>query len=744
MTNQTIIGKIVDVRYVSPDNEYAVADFLSDENESIVITGALSGVDIGDKIKLTGMYVQHKIYGEQFKVSSYIPIKPDDIESIYDFLSSGVINGIGKNYAKKIIDVFGVNTLEIIEKMPEKLLEIEGIGSKKLDKIITSYHEKMNLKNIIINLSKYDLSTSLSIKIYNTYADNAINILNSNPYKLCDDIRGIGFKKADEIAKKMGVALDSCDRKMQAILFILNQSVFEGHTYIQFEKLKKSIKELIDFEDDEELLEILYELYSQRKIILDREKEEINDIKIYLYSYALAETNVAAKLIDLASYEDEKIDYDKLDEIVSERLKYSKIDLSKEQIQSVYMAIKNNILVLTGGPGTGKTTTLSFIIEIFESIGKKVKLCAPTGKASKRMSQATGKDASTIHRLLDMGYNYDLDEAVFAKNEDEPILADVIIVDETSMVDILLMNNLLTAIKKGTHLILVGDKDQLPSVGAGNVLKDIISSELIPCMTLNKIFRQAMKSHIIVNAHRINSGQMPLVNDKDNDFFIMNRDNSDDIQELIIDLITKRLPQYYNIMPKDIQIITPMKKRDIGTQNINKILQEALNPKSPLKNEYATKFKIYRENDRVIHIKNNYEKEWDDGKESGTGIFNGDTGTIECINNSQKILTVLFDDGKKANYDFEELDELEHSFALTVHKSQGSEYPCIILPIHQVAPMLLTRKILYTAITRAKKLLIIIATNKTIKKMVENVYEEERNSTLSEKLKIFKEFGMLE
>jgi len=744
MTNQTIIGKIVDVRYVSPDNEYAVADFLSDENENIVITGALSGVDIGDKIKLTGMYVQHKIYGEQFKVSSYIPIKPDDIESIYDFLSSGVINGIGKNYAKKIIDVFGVNTLEIIEKMPEKLLEIEGIGSKKLDKIITSYHEKMNLKNIIINLSKYDLSTSLSIKIYNTYADNAINILNSNPYKLCDDIRGIGFKKADEIAKKMGVALDSCDRKMQAILFILNQSVFEGHTYIQFEKLKKSIKELIDFEDDEELLEILYELYSQRKIILDREKEEINDIKIYLYSYALAETNVAAKLIDLASYEDEKIDYDKLDEIVSERLKYSKIDLSKEQIQSVYMAIKNNILVLTGGPGTGKTTTLSFIIEIFESIGKKVKLCAPTGKASKRMSQATGKDASTIHRLLDMGYNYDLDEAVFAKNEDEPILADVIIVDETSMVDILLMNNLLTAIKKGTHLILVGDKDQLPSVGAGNVLKDIISSELIPCMTLNKIFRQAMKSHIIVNAHRINSGQMPLINDKDNDFFIMNRDNSDDIQELIIDLITKRLPQYYNIMPKDIQIITPMKKRDIGTQNINKILQEALNPKSPLKNEYATKFKIYRENDRVIHIKNNYEKEWNDGKESGTGIFNGDTGTIECINNSQKILTVLFDDGKKANYDFEELDELEHSFALTVHKSQGSEYPCIILPIHQVAPMLLTRKILYTAITRAKKLLIIIATNKTIKKMVENVYEEERNSTLSEKLKIFKEFGMLE
>ena len=744
MTNQTIIGKIVDVRYVSPDNEYAVADFLSDENENIVITGALSGVDIGDKIKLTGMYVQHKIYGEQFKVSSYIPIKPDDIESIYDFLSSGVINGIGKNYAKKIIDVFGVNTLEIIEKMPEKLLEIEGIGSKKLDKIITSYHEKMNLKNIIINLSKYDLSTSLSIKIYNTYADNAINILNSNPYKLCDDIRGIGFKKADEIAKKMGVALDSCDRKMQAILFILNQSVFEGHTYIQFEKLKKSIKELIDFEDDEELLEILYELYSQRKIILDREKEEINNIKIYLYSYALAETNVAAKLIDLASYEDEKIDYDKLDEIVSERLKYSKIDLSKEQIQSVYMAIKNNILVLTGGPGTGKTTTLSFIIEIFESIGKKVKLCAPTGKASKRMSQATGKDASTIHRLLDMGYNYDLDEAVFAKNEDEPILADVIIVDETSMVDILLMNNLLTAIKKGTHLILVGDKDQLPSVGAGNVLKDIISSELIPCMTLNKIFRQAMKSHIIVNAHRINSGQMPLINDKDNDFFIMNRDNSDDIQELIIDLITKRLPQYYNIMPKDIQIITPMKKRDIGTQNINKILQEALNPKSPLKNEYATKFKIYRENDRVIHIKNNYEKEWNDGKESGTGIFNGDTGTIECINNSQKILTVLFDDGKKANYDFEELDELEHSFALTVHKSQGSEYPCIILPIHQVAPMLLTRKILYTAITRAKKLLIIIATNKTIKKMVENVYEEERNSTLSEKLKIFKEFGMLE
>lgn len=737
-----ILGKIIDIRYTSFDGEYTVASFLTEDKNQITISGVLLGADIGDKIEITGQYVIHKIYGEQFKVLSYRLLKPDDEEGVYEFLSSGVIDGIGEKFARRIMNVFGDKSLEIIEKTPERLLEIEGIGSKKLDKIITSYNEKMMVKNIIMQLAKYDLPTSLSIKIYNVYYENTIQVLSQNPYRLCQDIRGIGFKKADEIAKKMGVALDSPERRMQAMMYCLTQASYEGHTYISFDKLAKDMKELIDFDDDEELLLLAYDLYAKKQIIIDGNEKE--DMRIYIYRYALAETTVASKLIELATYQGKEEDKEKIENLIKKEIENSPIEFSKEQIQSVKMAVENNILVITGGPGTGKTTTLSFIIEIFEKLGKKVKLCAPTGKASKRMSQATGRNASTIHRLLDMNFNLDDMQEYFGKNEDEPLKADVVIVDETSMVDIILMQNLLLAIKNGTHLILVGDKDQLPSVGAGNVLKDIIESDIIPCIRLNKIFRQAMKSHIIVNAHRINEGKMPLINDKDNDFFIMTRNDANSIENLIIDLITQRLPQYYSILPKDIQIITPMKKREIGTQNLNKLLQSALNPKSPDKNEYKTQIKIYRENDRVIHIKNNYQKEWVSDYEEGTGIFNGDTGTIERVDTKEKFISVKFDDGKKASYDFDELDELEHSFALTVHKSQGSEYPCVILPIFSVAPMLTTRKILYTAITRAKKLLIIISNNNTIKRMVENIYEEERNSSLKQKLKMFKDFELIE
>lgn len=737
-----ISGKITDIRYTSFDGEYTVASFVSQDKKEMVINGVLSGVDIGDNIQICGMFINHKIYGEQFKVVSYIPITPDDESSIYEFLSSGVINGIGEKFAKRIMNHFGDKSLEIIEKSPERLLEVDGIGIKKLDKIITSYNEKMMLKNIIVKLSKYNLPTALGIRIYNFYCEDTMNVLLTNPYRLCEDIRGIGFKKADDIAKKMGVALDSKERKMQAIMYSLTQATYEGHTYIRFEKLVNDIKELIDFEDEEEILQIAYDLYAKKEIIIDG--NNIDEMRLYIYRYALAETTVASRLIELATFQKKDFNEKEIEALIEKEMKNRNMDFSKEQIESVRMAIKNNILVITGGPGTGKTTTLSFIIDIFEKLGKTVKLCAPTGKASKRMSQATGKESSTIHRLLDMNFSQDDMQEFFSKNEDEPIKADVVIVDETSMVDILLMQSLLLAIKNGTHLVLVGDKDQLPSVGAGNVLKDIIESDIIPCVKLNKIFRQAMKSHIIVNAHRINEGKMPLTNNKDNDFFIMSRNNPSEIEKLIVELVTKRLPRYYDISSNDIQIITPMKKREIGTFNLNKILQNALNEKSPEKNEYITKSRIYREKDRVIHIKNNYQKEWLSDDDEGRGVFNGDTGIIEKIDNIQRYISVKFDDGKKASYDFDELDELEHSFALTVHKSQGSEYPCVILPIFSTAPMLTTRKILYTAITRAKKLLIIISNKNIIQRMVENIYEEERNSTLKEKLKMFKDFELLE
>lgn len=733
---QSLSGKLLQIRYSSDDGSYTVADFLTDENEELTVVGTLAGVNAGEKIKLTGEYTQHAIYGRQFKVAYYEPVKLTDKDSIVEYLASGVISSVGTKFAQKIADRFGENTFDVIENHPDRLLEIDGIGPKKLDKIITSYNENFAVKSVIIYLAKYAISSNMAVKLYNVYKENTISTLTKNPYILCRDVRGISFKKADEIARKLGAGIDSDERKYQAILFVLEEAAFRGHTFMYFDDLSFQIKELIDYDDKDGLYDLLLELCEKKSVVLSGQSE---NLRVYSYSYEKAETNAAIALMRLATAQKESFDSKKAKEIIRELTENGDIQYSDEQISCAYKAAENSVLIITGGPGTGKTTTLFLLISLFEKMDKKIKLCAPTGKASKRMTQATGKDACTIHRLLEVGFSDESGEEVFMKDEDEPIDADIIIVDEVSMVDIKLMNNLLSAVKDGTHLILVGDKDQLPSVGAGNVLNDMLKSEMLPCVKLEKIFRQAQKSGIVVNAHKINTGQGIFSDEKYPDFFIMQRDNTHLARELVSELAVSRLPRYYGITPKDIQVIAPMKKGILGTTELNTMLQDSINPKDTLKGEYKDRFRVFREGDRIIHVKNNYEKQWQTDDLKGTGIFNGETGIIKIIDKKNSFLTVEFDDGKRTYYDFDELNEIQLAYALTVHKSQGSEYKAVILPILSVAPMLLTRKILYTAMTRAKELLVIISDKKTLGKMIDNVYEESRNSALAEKLTMFKD-----
>lgn len=738
---QTLCGKICEIIYTSEDETFKIARFKPENEDEITITGNLILANMGDEVSIKGSWTNHRIYGEQFKVDSYVPRTPSTAESAYDFLSSGVISGVGPATARRIVDLFGAASLEILEKNPKKYLEVDGIGDKTLDKIMESYNETFMLKNIISDLASHGISSNTAIRLFNVYKDNTLEILYTNPYSICGRVRGIGFKKADEIAVKLGVGLDSLERKKQAVIHVLNEASYDGHTYIQFPHLAGELSRLLGGITKEELEETLFEMYGEKLIIIEEKEEEK---RIYLYNYCLAEVQCACGIIRLLTSDKGKYLAEEAEKIVQTEIKKQPMKLSSEQIESAISALSNKMIVITGGPGTGKTTVLKFLVQIFESLGKKIKLCAPTGKASKRMTETTGRPAMTIHRLLEMGVSDGGDFEVYARDEDNPLNLDVLVVDEASMIDVILMKNLISAIPDDARLILVGDVDQLPSVGAGNVLKDILSSQIIPSVKLTEVFRQARESNIIMNAHRINSGQMPLSNDKEKDFFIMGGDSPKQIEDLIVELVTTRLPNYYKLDSNDIQILAPMKKNTIGTENLNIILQNALNPPKKEKQEYKNRGRVFRSGDRVIHIKNNYEKEWSIGEENGRGVFNGESGNIIALDKYQGSLIVQFDDGKRAHYDLRELDELEHSFAITVHKSQGSEYPCVILPVYKVSPMLLNRKILYTAITRAKSLLILITDNSSLKKMVTNTYIQHRNSSLNEKLEIFLYSGMLE
>ncbi|MEF2901975.1 MAG: ATP-dependent RecD-like DNA helicase [Clostridia bacterium] len=733
-------GMVSDIVFKNEENGYTIA-YLANENDEITIVGCMPTLSVGESIEVEGKWVNHKTYGSQFEVNSFMPITPSSLEGIYVYLSSGMIHGIGEKMAKRIVDKFGVDTLDIIQNTPERLTEVEGIGMKKVKQIQESYEENRELRNIIIQLSPYGITPNYCLRIYKKYKEKAIDIINKNPYRLAEDVRGIGFKIADEIASKIGIDKYSPERIMQGIIYTLNQSLASGHTYLPKQILIEQSVKILGVEPkfvENGIMDLAY----NQKVHLENKDGQI---LVYLMMYYICENGVCKEIIKLSQHDIKDLHIN-IDEEIKIVEKEDNISLAKNQIEAVKEAINNGVTIITGGPGTGKTTTINTIIKIFENNDQKVVLCAPTGRAAKRMSETSNKEAKTIHRLLEMGFGSDSEELVFFKDEEDPIDADVIILDEASMVDIILMYNLLKAVKLGTRVLLVGDSDQLPSVGAGNVLKDIIDSKVIKTVRLNEIFRQARESMIVVNAHKINNGEPLFLNVKNKDFFFLRKNTNEEILNEIVGLVSERLPNFYKFDKlKDIQVLTSMRKGDLGVNNLNIELQKYLNPPNKYKQEEEFAKRIFRVGDKVMQIRNNYTRKWEteDKSESGEGIYNGDIGYIFHIDKDKKTVYVLFDKIKLSAYKYDELDELDHSFCTTIHKSQGSEFPVVVIPIVWAPPMLLSRNLLYTAVTRAKKLVVLVGDVRYLEQMIKNNRINDRYSNLSYKLNKFIKEGLL-
>ena len=737
---EKIQGMVSDIVFKNEENGYTIANLANEEDETTIV-GCMPTLSMGESIEVEGKWINHKIYGSQFEVQNFMPVTPSSLEGIYVYLSSGMIHGIGEKMAKRIVDKFGVDTLDIIQNTPERLTEVEGIGMKKVKQIQESYEENRELRNIIIKLSPYGITPNYCLRIYKKYKEKSIEIINKNPYRLAEEVRGIGFKIADEIASKIGIDKYSPDRIMQGILFTLNQSLANGHTYLPKRVLIEQSVKILGVESSFVEKGIMDLAYAQ-KVHLENKNGEI---LVYLMMYYICENGVCKEIIKLSQHEIKDLHIN-IDEEIKIVEKEDNINLAKNQIEAVKEASNNGVTIITGGPGTGKTTTINTIIKIFENNDQKVVLCAPTGRAAKRMSETSNKEAKTIHRLLEMGFATDSDELIFFKDEEDPIDADVIILDEASMVDIILMYNLLKAVKLGTRLLLVGDSDQLPSVGAGNVLKDIIDSGVIKTVRLNEIFRQARESMIVVNAHKINNGEPLFLNVKNKDFFFLRKNTNEEILNEIIGLVSERLPKFYKFDKlKDIQVLTSMRKGDLGVNNLNIELQKYLNPPSKYKQEEEFAKRTFRVGDKVMQIRNNYTKKWgtEDKSDSGEGIYNGDIGYIFHIDKDKKTVYVLFDKVKLASYKYDELDELDHSFCTTIHKSQGSEFPVVVIPIVWAPPMLLSRNLLYTAVTRAKKLVVLVGDVRYLEQMIKNNRINDRYSNLSYKLNKFIREGLL-
>jgi exodeoxyribonuclease V alpha subunit len=730
---ETLKGTIVETIFRNDENGYTVA-LMETENDVVTVTGNFGTDIINETLEVYGNKVKHPKYGEQFQVEIYNTVLPSGLEQIEGYLSSGLIKGIGKYTAKKIVETFKENTFEVIQKYPEKLVEIEGIGEKKAEMISKSFSEQADIKEIMMFLQSHEISPAYSVKIFRQYGKNTIPAITENPYRLSEDIYGIGFRLADKIASSLGVEKASSYRISSGVKYVLMEYASRGHTYVPYYMLLNSTAKLLEISDTIIEDEIRNMAFTDKIHI-----ETIADERVVYYiPYHHAEVNVCKELIDLYD-----VDLNLTEEDTAELLEAieqeSSITLSPEQREAVIQSVINGVTVVTGGPGTGKTTIISFIIKIFDRMNKKVFLCAPTGRAAKRITESTGRDAKTIHRLLEYAFGEDESSLTFNKNETSPLKCDAIIIDEMSMVDILLMNNLLKAVKRGTRLVLVGDVDQLPSVGAGNVLSDIIDSNTIKTIRLDAIFRQSAGSIIVQNAHLINNGQMPVYNKKDTDFFFMRENKTADIVNLIIDLYSLRLPVKYNLNPvKDIQVLSPMKKGDAGVIELNKRLQSAINPPSRLKKEKGFGKYIFREGDKVMQVKNNYQTEWktiqDGNTVTGEGIYNGDMGYIVFIDETEQEITVKFDEEKEVIYPFSQLDELILAYATTVHKSQGSEFPVVIMPVVWGPPMLLTRNLFYTAITRARQLVVLVGTERYMQDMINNDKIDRRYSALNYRL----------
>lgn len=730
MEKETINGFVEKVVYRNTENGYTVVN-ISVEGDDVVCTGYFSDITEGDQIIAEGSFVEHKQYGIQFTVASYEIKEPETSVAMEKYLGSGIIKGVGPALSAKIVKKFGDETFNIIEREPERLAEIKGITEKKAIEIGSQFEEKKEFRNAMIFLNQYGVSNALAMKIYKEYGIKVMKIVRENPYRLADDIAGVGFKTADEIALRMGFSPESSMRMKAGISFALSMAASNGHTYLLYEDLYEESKRLLgiseaEFESD------IYELTIERKIVL---KEVKGERRVYNNNLYYMELTVARKLLDLNAKSENN--YKVMEAKVKEVEAKTGIKLGDLQRKAVYEAVESGLVIITGGPGTGKTTTINAIIKLFEMQNMEILLAAPTGRAAKRMTETTGMEAQTIHRLLELNGNPEEGGSMrFERNELNPLEADVIIIDEMSMVDIYLMYSLLKAVTVGTRLILVGDVNQLPSVGPGKVLKDIISSEKFNVVRLSEIFRQAAESDIITNAHKINAGQSIRLDNKSKDFFMLSMSSSIQIQRALVSLIAEKLPPYVNATKYDIQVLTPSRKGELGVENLNKILQLYINPPSTDKRERQWGEVIFRENDKVMQIKNDYQMEWKIVTKKGltikegSGVFNGDCGIIREINEFAGTVTVEFDEGKLVEYTGATLEELELAYAITIHKSQGSEYPAVIIPLLNAPRPLLNRNLLYTAVTRARKCVTIVGSENSVNEMIQNESEMKRNSGL--------------
>ena len=730
---EKLAGYVEHIIYRNADNGYTVLNLVNGEDE-ITCVGIFSTIAEGENIEATGDYTDHPTYGTQFKVVSFEEKAPEDQEAIERYLGSGAIKGIGLAMAARIVRRFKEDTFQIIEEEPERLVEVKGISERKAMEIASQVNEKRDLRQAMIFLQQFGITMNLAVKIYNKYGQEVYGILKENPYRLADDIEGVGFRTADDIAAKAGIRTDSDFRVRSGILYTLLQASGEGHTFLPQEELTAKTSELLGI--DKEIIEKNYmDLSIDRKIIM---KQSGDQVQIYSSSFYYMEANTATMLRKL------DITYDVADAEIEQRIhnieKQTGMQLDEHQVQAVKEAVRNGLLIITGGPGTGKTTTINTIIRYFEIEGMDIFLAAPTGRAAKRMSETTGFEARTIHRMLELNGGME-GSAGFERNETNPLETDVVIIDEMSMVDITLMNSLLKAIAPGTRLILVGDINQLPSVGPGSVLKDIIQSEAFNVVMLTKIFRQASTSDIIVNAHKINRGEEVSLDNKSMDFFFLKRYEADIIINVVLQLVKQKLPKFVDATPYDIQVLTPMRKGLLGVERLNGILQQYLNPPDKSKREKEHGDMVFREGDKVMQTKNNYQLEWEIRTkfgltvDKGMGIFNGDMGIIIEINDFAETMTVEFDEGRKVEYSYKLLDELELAYAITIHKSQGSEYPAVVIPLLNGPSMLMNRNLLYTAVTRARKCVTLVGNDTTFNQMIQNTSQQKRYSGLCDRIR---------
>ena len=739
---EVINGYVEHIVFRNEDNGYTVFN-LTNEDGELTCVGTFPYINEGELLEVSGEYITHSIYGTQLQVLSHEIKEPEDLMSIERYLGSGAIKGVGVALAARIVRRFKDDTFRIIEEEPERLAEVKGISERKAREIAEQVEEKKDMRKAMIYLQKYGITISLAAKIYEHYGNSVYRVMEENPYQIADHVPGVGFKTADEIASRIGIHSDSDFRIRSGIFYVLLQAVTEGHIYLPQEELLQKTMLLLEVQI-KDIERFLQDLSIEKKIIVkqyvtENEYGEQREVRVYPAQYYYMELNTARMLHDL------NIKYEVADVTMEHRLcqieKNTELKLDDMQRMAVKAAITNGVLVLTGGPGTGKTTTINAMIHFFESEGMDILLAAPTGRAAKRMSEATGCEAKTIHRLLELAYMPEDDSRMqYGRNEENPLEADVIIIDEMSMVDLPIMHTLLKAISVGTRLILVGDKDQLPSVGAGSVLKDLIQSECFAVVKLVKIFRQAEQSDIVVNAHKINRGERVLLDNKSRDFFFLKRDDANVIISVVLTLIQKKLPKYVDADMLDIQVLTPMKKGLLGVERLNTILQQYLNPPDVKKVEKEHGNRKFRVGDKVMQIKNNYQLEWEIATkyglviDSGVGVFNGDIGRVIDINLHTEKMKVEFEEKKVVEYPFELLEELELAYAITIHKSQGSEYPAVVIPLLQGPRQLYHRNLIYTAVTRAKKCVTLVGSDVTFQEMIQNSHEQNRYTSLAERI----------